>query len=308
MITNGNGTQAISTQGWVDKGALWVFAAGKGSPRRIELSSAKYLSLKAGADDFFAVLHHWDGNKLEISAHHYSEPSRAISRLSLQAALGAHAEPTTFLEGDPSVWTRLPTAFTGYAFGDYRLLLTTHMPDAEVQTFGWFDDSYDKGYQGIIGVTELPGTQLLIVSIQRDSAPVLYDPQRKQPIRKLRLADRCGNPEFRLRAPANELWATDYDFIVKLDGKDLTPIGAVQVQDAASGTRQFIGNFCFNPDASLCWVARPFSGDVIALDADSLRTVHRVALGGQPLDIGVLADGTVVARDWKSGNPFSQKF
>src|SRR5262249_44314033 len=158
------------------------------------------LSLKEGTDDFFAVMHHWDGHRLEISAHSHTEPSRAISRLSLQAAIGAGTEPTISFEGDLSVWTQLPKAFTGYAFGDYRLLLTAHAPDAEVQRFGWFDDSYDKGYQGIIGVTEVPRTPLLIVSIQRDSAPVLYDPQRKQLVRKLRLADRYGNPEFRHRA------------------------------------------------------------------------------------------------------------
>src|SRR5215472_13421954 len=136
------------------------------SPRRIELSTARYLSLKEGRDDFFAVMHHWDRDRLEISAHSHTGPSRAISRLSLQAAIGADSEPTVSFEGDLSVWTRLPRAFTGYAFGDYRLLLTTRVPDVEVQTFGWFDHSYDKGYQGIIGVTEVPGAQLLIVSIQ----------------------------------------------------------------------------------------------------------------------------------------------
>ena len=196
---------------------------------------------------------------------------------------------------------------TGYVFGNYRLLLTTLVPDAAVQTFGWFDNSYDKGYQGIIGVTEIPGTHLLIVSVQRDSAPVLYDPQRKQLVRKLRLADRRGNPEFRYRAVANEFWATDYDFMVKLDGKNLTPTKATQVQDAPSGTRQFIGNFCFNLDMSLCLVARPFSGDALALDADPMLEVHRIALGGQPLDIGILAGGTVVSRDWKTGTPAFRK-
>jgi hypothetical protein len=307
VILNSDRTQAISTLGWVDKGAVWVFAAGKLSPRRVKLSDAKYLSLKDGSEDFFAVLHHWDGDRLEISAHSHSEPGRVISRLALQAPKIDHADPTIFLEGELSVWARLPKAFTAYAFGDYRLLLTTHLPDVAVQVFAWFDNSYDKGYQGVIDVTEVPGTHLLIVAIQRDSAPALYDPQRKQLLRKLKLADRCGNPEFRYHAAANEFWATDYDFLVKLDGKNLMPIKAAQLQDAVSGTRQFIGNFCFNRDASLCWVARPFSGDVLALETDSMRQVHRIALGGQPLDIGILADDTIVARDWKTGAPASGK-
>lgn len=37
-----------------------------------------------------------------------------------------------------------------------------------MQTFHWYNEDYDKGYQGIVGVSEVPGQDLLIVSIQRD--------------------------------------------------------------------------------------------------------------------------------------------
>jgi hypothetical protein len=283
-----------------------MFSVGEPSPRKIELSDAKYLSLVAGADDSFAVVHHWDGNRLEISAHCHSEPRRAISRLLLHLANpGIYANPTISFEGDHSVWDRLPKAFTAYAFGDFRLVLTKCIGDAEVQTFAWFDSRYDKGYQGIVGATEVPNSGLLIIAVQRDSAPVLYDPGEKQALRKLQLADRHGNPEFRPRMLANELWASDYDSIVKLDASSLTTIKSVRVQDAPVGTQKFMGDFCFNRDESLCWIARPFSGDAVGLDADSMHQKFRVELGSQPLDIGLLADGTLLARDWKTGNILS---
>jgi hypothetical protein len=309
VITNADGTQVVSSLGWVDKGAIWVCTAGELVPRKVVLSDAKYLSIKAGIAGFFAVLHHWDGDRLEISAHTHSEPSRIVSRVSLHRIIsGLPIKPAITFEGDVSVWERLPRAFTGFAFGDYQLLLTDHRREGEVQTFTWFDNSYDRGYQGIVDVTEIPDSDLLIVSIARDSTPVLYDPEKKQAVRKLALADRRGNPEFLLRASANEFWASDYDSIVKLDAKTLTTIKAARVQDAPSRTSKFIGNFCFDSNETLCFIARPFSGDAVVLEADSMRQTHRVALGRQPLDIGLLADGTVIARDWKTGDFLSRKF
>jgi hypothetical protein len=309
VITSADGTQAISSLGWVDKGAFWVCTAGDLALRKVVLSDAKYLSLKAGIDDFFAVIHHWDDDRLEISAHTHSEPNRIISRVSLHRGIsGLAAKPEIAFEGDLSVWERLPRAFTGFAFGDYQLVLTDHRGDGEVQTFAWFDDSYDKGYQGIVDVTEVPISHLLIVSIQRDSAPVLYDPIRKQAVRKLSLAGRRGNPEFLLRLSANELWASDYDTIVKLDGNTLVVKKAQRVQDAPTGTMQFIGRFCFNSNESICLIARPFRGDAVALKTDSLRQTHRVELGKQPFDIALLADDTVIVRDWKTGDFISRKY
>lgn len=306
MIVNTARTQAVSTLGWVDRGAVWVYADDE--PRKVTLSDAKWLSVKAGTHDFFAVVHHWDGERLEISAHAHSEPTRTISRVSLRRMIsGSPVKPAIAFEGDLSVWERLPRAFTGFVFADYQLFLTDHRRESEVQTFPWFDSSYDKGYQGIVDVTEVPDSDLLIVSIARDSTPVLYDPEKKLAVRKLVLADRRGNPEFRLRKSANEFWASDYDSIVKLDAKTLTLIKAERVQDAPAGKQKFIGNFCFDSDEALCLIARPFCGDAVVLEADSMRQTHRVELGRQPLDIGLLADGTVVARDWKTGDFLSHK-
>jgi hypothetical protein len=308
VIFNNERTQAVSSLGWVDKGSLWVYSIGEASPRKVVLSDAKYLSVKSGAEDFFAVVHHWDGNRLEISAHSHSKPQHSISRLSLRQAIPNFPSKITILrEGDLSVWERLPGAFTGYAFGDYQLVLTRHVGEDDVQTFAWFDNGYDKGYQGIVGVTDVPDSALLIVSVQRDSHPVLYDPESKKAVGKLSLQDRRGNPSFHLRITGHEFWAVDYDTVVKLDAKTLTVKNAVCLENRDRGKSQFVGSLCFSPDETRCLVARPFRGDAVVFDANSMSIVQRIDLGRQPLAIGWLAEGTLISRDWKTGDFLSRK-
>jgi len=303
VILNSDGTKAVSTLGWVDRGSLWVNSVEDRSPQKVVLSDAKYLSVLGGQKDFFAVLHHWDGKRLEITAHAHSNPQEIISRLSLREAISGFPSRIEILrEGDLRVWDGLPAAFTGYAFGDYRLILTRHPGEGDVQTLSWFDDDYDKGYQGIVGALEVPDSSFLIISVQRDSHPVLYDPESRKAIRKLSLADRGGNPAFQFRATGHEFWTADYDAIVKLDGKTLEVIGIRTVQAAHQGTRQFIGNFCFNLCQDLCFIARPFSEDAVILDPNSMAEISRIKLGRQPLDIAILANGKLVARDWKTGD------
>ena len=52
---------------------------------------------------------------------------------------------------------------------------------------------------------------------------------------------------------------------------------------------------------TLCAVARPFSADIVALDVGTFQVTHSCNVGGQPLTVALLSDGTVYGRDWKSG-------
>jgi hypothetical protein len=280
-----------------------------GRPRRIALGDANYLTLKAGTNDLFAVVHQGQRDKFEISAHTFENPERCISRLWIHPEVGGFfGKLKISFEGDRSVWEHLPAAFTGYAFGNYQLVLPNAPTDDDVQTFDWFDGSYDRGYQGILDVTPVPGGELCIVSIQRDSNPVLYDPMNHRFVRKLALAGRGGSRQFHLRASADEFWATDYDTIVKLDSATLSVKAIERLQGASpTGMGQFIGDFCFDPTESACLVARPFSGDAVALDATSMRQSHCIPFGQQPLEIGLLSNGMLIARDWKTGALLSQK-
>ena len=49
-------------------------------------------------------------------------------------------------------------------------------------------------------------------------------------------------------------------------------------------------------------VARPFSGDVVGIDAATLKIRRSAKLGREPLELAALPGGEVVARDWKTGD------
>ena len=53
MITRANEERAISTLGWVDHGAVWIFDAGGSEPRTVPLSDAQWLTLHGGRQGHF---------------------------------------------------------------------------------------------------------------------------------------------------------------------------------------------------------------------------------------------------------------
>ena len=98
------------------------------------------------------------------------------------------------------------------------------------------------------------------------------------------------------------MWARDYDTLVVIGTADWQVLRSARLQNAFTGTQQFIGDFAFAPDQALCAVARPFRGDVVAVDLASLKIKSFAKLGRQPLEAVALPGGKIVARDWKSGD------
>jgi hypothetical protein len=303
MLVNASTTQGIASFGWAHKGSLWTYRLGDAAPQIHKLSDAKYLTLRAGEDDFFSVVHNGVADTFEISAHHHSDPARRLSTILLEPSGQIGRETNSSITGDPSVWAHLPRAYVAYAFGDYRLFLVHPDGYAESQTFPWYTSSnYDKGYQGIVGVQELRDSRSLIVSVQRDSNPVVYDPENRTVVRKVALADRRGNPSFTLRSTAGEFLVIDYDTVVKLDAITLIASAGRRLQDGGNFAAQNVGALSLCRPETLCVVARPHSGDVIGLDCATLAQTHRANLGSQPLDAALLGDDIVVALDWKTAN------
>ncbi len=285
-----------------DRGRLWIFDI---TARRARLTDAcaDYLSVHAGRDGHFAVLHQSDdGQRVEIAAHSFDCPDLALSRCVVTADEGR-------VDGSASVWTHLPTHFVAYvAFARQTtsqdpVLISIHT-DRTVswQTFDWFDDSYDKGYQGVVGVASVPDSWLVLVSVQRSSKLVLYDPVAGRRVTDVLLANRQGNPCVCFRCSGRELLADDYDTLLKLEPWTWRVLQQTRLQEASTlNTMQFTGQFAFDADETVCAVARPFSGDVVGLDPDSFRLTSRAIVGGQPLELAVLRDRRVFAQDWKSG-------
>jgi len=112
---------------------------------------------------------------------------------------------------------------------------------------------------------------------------------------------RAWHATLRFTRQTRELWADDYDTLLRINTSDWTVTDRLLLQGPSVGCRQFIGAYSFNQDESLCAVARPFSGDVVALNTKKFKITHTCNLGHQPLLVALLANGTIYGRDWKTG-------
>jgi hypothetical protein len=301
MIANPERTTIVSSAGWVDHDALWCFDVDSGKTETIALGTgARYVSLHSNGSERFVVAHHFDGRRVELSVRTFSNPGVVLGR-----AVLADGEST--FAGDPSAWRDVPLLYVEYLefalWKDFVLLkVSPTTGKMEVQRLEWYDDSYDKGYQGVIGVLELPGDGGALVSVQRSSRLILHDLETGRQRRSIHLGDRCGNPRLELRDSGKEVWASDYDTLVVIRTEDWQIQRLSRLQPADAGTQQFIGDFSFVPGQGLCAVARPFSGDIVGIDVRTLKIKRSVSFGRQPLEVVALPSGEVIARDWKTGD------
>ncbi len=299
MLISPDHKAVVSHLGWVDKSSLWVYDMAKDNASLIPLGNAKYLTLYPCKNpNQFAALHHSDGALIRITVHTFENPAIPLCTIE-------HSGDKTQVEGNVSALQNAPRYYVAYYNPGYNAdfhLISLDFAQAKIETdrFDWYDNSYDKGYQGIVGIIELSSGEL-IVSIQRDSHPIIYDPKRRTIVRKLSLADRHGNPKFRFAKQRKELWADDYDTILKFDSETLNMKGSRRLQMASQSTAEFIGDWSFDEEESLCLVSRPFSGDIIAISTNDLKTKYIVKAGKQPLEAVFLNGGKVIARDWKTG-------
>ena len=302
MLLSKDETRVISTIGWVDHGDLWVYETETGRISTEQVGEGGFLIIYPGVEGHFAAAHHGDDEGfLSASVRHVDAPAESLAVLRLDGT-----EPR--LEGDPGAWVSVPRAYrAGRApdatFAAAALFVAPDGLSAELQPLEWFnEDAFDLMYQGVLRPVQLPGRTEVLFPIQRDSSPVLYDPIARKVVGRVALAGECGNPTLEFRRGGSELWADDYDTLLRIDPSDWSIRDQRRLQADQDGTRQFIGDWTFTSDESRCLVARPFSADAVALDTKRFRVVARAALGRQPLQAVALADGRVVARDWKTGD------
>jgi hypothetical protein len=298
MIASDDRSVIVSSLGWVDHDALWVLNAPHNRPETVACNSgAKWLSVRKGSDGHFVVVHHFDAERFELSVRRFETPHQADATVIVTSS-GA------VFSGDQGLWRYVPRLHAEYLpfapWQEYVLLtVEADLERVAVQRFAWFDDSYDHGCQGIIGVLEMPGEDFAMVAVQRSSVLVMHDLETGASRGSVALGDRQGNPHMLLRR--GELWATDYDTLIVVDTCTWQVARSRHLQDAVQGTAMFVGDFALTADESTCLVARPGSGDIIGLEPQTLAVVGRAMTGQEPLELAALGDDRVVARDWKTG-------
>lgn len=300
MISDPNRTVALSSLGWVERDAIWMLDVARSQVRTIACKSgARYCSLHhTGSSETFAAAHHFDGRRFEVTVRKFSDPAAVLER----ATVDEHGRGG--ITGDVKTWQTVPLLYVEYLasepWNDFVLVrLSPERLAVEILGLDWYDDSYDKGYQGVIDVVPLGDNA--IFAVQRSSTLIVQNLRDPSSRRIISLADRHGNPRPELRNSGKEVWAVDYDTLVVVQTSDGRMLRSRRLQDARDGVNEFVGDISFSSHGDLCMVARPFSGDVLALDTTTLKTKSSVRLGQQPLELLALSESELVSRDWKTG-------
>ena len=297
MLIDPLGRFVISSLGWIDKGSLWILDTSNNEVKTQQLSKANYLTLHAGTGASFAVQHHFDDGNTQITVHTFDNPANILASCKFNLECCE-------VYGDCANWSNVPKHYVANIKEsentDFVLLSIQENGKATANRFDWFDDTYDKMYQGIIGVTAIPESDQILVSVQRSSKVVICNLNGKKN-GEFELAKSYGNPRLQFRKTGSELWADDYDKLLVLETGTWRILLSRRLQDAAKDTAQFIGEYCFTTDGNYCCVSRPFSGDVLILDPVTLKTRYQARLGSQPLEAVMMSDRRVFARDWQSG-------
>jgi hypothetical protein len=292
MITSD--TVAVDSLGWADQGALWIYDFERQRERSIPVSGSKYLTVSPGGDDLFRVVHH-GGASAALSVRSFSYPDLELASIRGDDQ-GAYAST-----GDRSLWRAVDAAaLVNLTTGTKLLLIDAANSEVREVPLPWYNaDNYDLLYQALVDCLALPDGEHIALAVQRSSDLVIVDRTNGEDVGKIHLAGQYGNPDLQLLSD-NRLLTVDYDTLCMVDIVDRRMTASVRLQEAAEGTRHFVGDAVITP-ASQVAVARPFSGDVIFVDLDSFEILGTKHVGGQPLSLGCARNGDLVTRDWKTG-------
>ena len=95
MITDPAERYVVANLGWIDHGGVWRFDARTGTANAIPLSDARLV--RGGAGDLFTAVHHFDGDRLLITAQSYERPDVAVAWVDVRGRRSA-------MTGDPAAW------------------------------------------------------------------------------------------------------------------------------------------------------------------------------------------------------------
>lgn len=292
VIVDREETTVLAVAGWGEAGnGLWRLRAGASAGERLPTFPNGFVMYECPSK--MQVLVNEGGAGTNWSLRRIDDVERAVAAATWD---GTRWER----DGDEAAWTDSPQyVLVDRGDGHSGLVRLTDGP-ASIDPLDWFwDGPYDHGWQGLHLPVEIPGDHRLIFPVQRDSRPVVYDPDARRVEDRLGLVGGHGNPSIRFLRTRPEVWADDYDTMLRLRVGSWVVTNSRNLQPAQDGTQQFIGSFWIPHDERVCFVPRPFSGDVVVLDIESFAVTEQITLGRQPLE-AVRLGNELVARDWKS--------
>jgi hypothetical protein len=244
----------------------------------------------------------------ELHGCKISEPSRALARTWWSRSGIGH-------EGDGDAWSNLPP-FQLANDPEFPLAFTLTIDGVLLPLdLDWYNDQdYDRGYEYLSCLVREPNTGDLLVGMYRSGNIIVCDPGTGAKKRQVTLPNKYHSSKLIVDQGRNVLWAMGYDTLFRLGLPSLDvessrliqgPVYSSEMDKITHGavvmTGAFAGDMVLQAEYDRICVARPFSGDVQALDLVSLDAVAVAKTGGEPLDLAVIGD-EVVARALKTGD------
>jgi hypothetical protein len=296
MIASPDRRVVLSSLAWVDGDAIWCFDAASNTARTIpQNTGARSTSLHSSGNERFVAVHHFNGEKFMASVSLFSAPELTVSSV-------GYENGRSVTGGNADAWNGMPALFVEYLgapWNDY-VLITIDAGRPQIQRLEWYDAAYDKGRQQPVDVVAGPDPRYAFISVQHSSELVVHDLETGHAKAKIGLGAALGSSKLTRRS--SEVWASDYDTMVVLDAQSLRGLRKQRLQRGG----QFIGDYSFCSDGACC-IARPYSGDVIAVN-DRLKVQRIAKVGRQPYEAIELPGGNVIARDGKTGEPLTGRF
>jgi hypothetical protein len=284
----------IDNLGWIDRGALWTYDVVKRIERLVPVEGASFLSLRAGRQGFFRVVH-GESHDSAISIRYGLDPGYEVASVRIRNGLPV-------FEGDSSLWEFVDD-LARVSDGSKPELVRIDAVKSQVKKLdlSWYSAAdYDLGYQALVDAWLIPGSDLVIVSVQRSSRLVVLDAVENRRVAEVPLKNRGGNPMIQMRS-AVDFVASDYDTLCRVDLTTMSVASSKRLQVTSTpNTSLFIGGFVVQDDGT-CVVARPYSGDVLLVDSERFELISSAPVGGQPLSVHRLPGKRLIRRDWKSG-------
>jgi len=306
MILHSTGSRVIDNYPAADDNRLWIYESFSGDAYPVVISRAPRITLHAGRNNLFAVVHHYHGEQLELTAHSIDEPTHVISRVQVWGT-------TWRFEGAEEVWRYLPRFYLAYytpdrlADADHHLVeVNTLTRTVSIRAFPPLIPDSLPQKDRITDLCEVPGRSEVLLEEGRDEKPLLFfNTRQMKTSQRLALSIKPGTARtYRFRNAGTELWVSDPEHLVKLT-RNVFGTWAVratlrlQLMDTTAG--RYTGEFAFSPDEKTCLLARPCLGDLILIDAERFQIRERISMTGMPLRVALLGNGRFVTRDMNYG-------